>query len=1386
VLGYSPSADHHHTGEKFMKSPNENLTPVNKITPRVNPADARSATNIANISGNIQNNKQHKIGHKMKKIVIQAIKALVGLFRPAGKTTTNKPTTKNGQSCNILHDDQIHWCHDARHGSPMPREHFGIGFTESGKPFSVFQCGRCGSFVAAVIKNGNPEASWILFRGYNYRPRPEHRPPSATPGKILTPHRNPKPDWSPGASAISATGQRAASRQRGSLRFARASAMAVLGICLSFICVATPVGAAPATPTSPNPGTTTSPGPTTVSSTVTLSWGASSGATYYDLGVRDIATGNLVVNTTTTATSYTVALTAGKQYKWNVAAGNATGESAFTTVLYFQTPAAVVIPPTPTSPSPGTTSSPGPTMASSTVTFSWVGSSGATYYDLGVRDIATGNLVVNTTTTATSYTATLPAADQLKWNVAAGNSAGESAFTAVQYFQTPAAIPATPTSPTPGTTTSPGPTMASNVVTLSWTASPGATYYDLGVRDIATGNLVVNTTTTATSYTATLPAADQLKWNVAAGNSAGESAFTTVQYFQTPVGASQKASMTLSRVTSTPTAPADGMSALTVTVTLLDNSGNPVPGKSVNIYAGTAPVTIMQPAFLTDINGKTTGTLTTTTPCNGWVWAIDRTDGNLLLQQEAPIQFTQQPLVAVGSTLNTAINSLSSSSINTLNGISTIALDEGAIGDGFRAQMSSDEANSCANIGFFALGALIPDPAGLGAKIASKLGINMAGLMTGDVLSAIFSNPNGLSNGGSVTATACSNNVQSLQGQVAALQGGVPSGANNNATAYSNEIANRLSANAVLYTVLQRQDTYLKILEGAAQSAQNGLVPETLKIASYIGGGLDVASVIPALTPVALPSALIFNSALAAANSLQLWQSYDANQNAYFKTFSSLSACWDVAGAVNLNATSAFSEIAQGLTPNAPTGSIVSANTSETYYQVGQLPASWQIAGSTPASTVGFITNCYSQVTVQNTGTNSAQFVVFASFDYQNGVFGLTTNMPLVAWTATNLLAGQSAQVQLNYYDGNSGAPPAAGSVIPISVLAVAQSGTFYVGSFNSVVTPQVTGTGLLGAVSHSQILKNSGTTAGATPNGASASNNMVVVENPIKCLVVYNRSNYTATLFVANPFDSTLNAVVNQPLPAGINVINASGVIQSGNVTWTNSITPGGVAVDTFSFMVSANSGTSTNLPTPGLMFVEPNSTNSLVAQPVAPNFQSAIPVQVTASVPAGVAGTDTPMFVTLTNTSASNATGTLTICLADNNGQVTNFSQTVVMQGLGCTSLTFVLPGSLGSGSYSLTGTVTVNGGTSQVLAGAFVVTPPALTLGFASPTPWLTNGLNLVLHGSQTGSNYLIWAASDLSSSTNWQPFLYFTATNATIQFADPSAANYPQRFYRAVGQ
>jgi uncharacterized protein YegP (UPF0339 family) len=294
--------------------------------------------------------------------------------------------------------------------------------------------------------------------------------------------------------------------------------------------------ARPATPTGTSPGTTSGPGTTQSSSTVTVSWNASSGATSYSIGVRDMTTNALVVNTTTTATSYTAALTSSGQFRWNVAACNSAGCSAFTTDLYFQTPSSVTIPGSPTNTSPGTTTGPGPTQSSSTVGMSWSASSGATYYSLGVRDLTSNVLVVDTTTSSTSYSAGLTSGRQYRWNVAACNSAGCSSFTTDLYFQTPSSItiPAMPTGTSPGTTSGPGPTQSGSTVSVSWSASSGATYYSLGVRNMSTNVLVINTTTTSTSYSASLTSGGQFRWNVAACNTAGCSSFTTDLYFQTP------------------------------------------------------------------------------------------------------------------------------------------------------------------------------------------------------------------------------------------------------------------------------------------------------------------------------------------------------------------------------------------------------------------------------------------------------------------------------------------------------------------------------------------------------------------------------------------------------------------------------------------------------------------------------------------------------------------------------------------------------------------------------------------------------------------------------------------------------------------------------------
>ena len=122
---------------------------------------------------------------------------------------------------------------------------------------------------------------------------------------------------------------------------------------------------------------------------------------------------------------------------WAIDSSTGLSSNSVTENISASSNCAQSIPPMPTAYSPGTTSSPGPVTSSDTVTLSWSSVSGATYYSFGVRDMSTGTLVVNTTSTSTSYTATLNPSGQYRWNVAACNSVGCSNFTTDLYFQTP-------------------------------------------------------------------------------------------------------------------------------------------------------------------------------------------------------------------------------------------------------------------------------------------------------------------------------------------------------------------------------------------------------------------------------------------------------------------------------------------------------------------------------------------------------------------------------------------------------------------------------------------------------------------------------------------------------------------------------------------------------------------------------------------------------------------------------------------------------------------------------------------------------------------------------------------------------------------------------------
>ena len=68
-------------------------------------------------------------------------------------------------------------------------------------------------------------------------------------------------------------------------------------------------------------------------------------------------------------------------------------------------------------------------------------------------------------------------------------------------------------------------------------------------------------------------------------------------------------------------------------------------------------------------------------------------------------------------------------------------------------------------------------------------------------------------------------------------------------------------------------------------------------------------------------------------------------------------------------------------------------------------------------------------------GPSPAAFTVYAFYSYSNTVFGINTNLPLVGMVTTNLNAQQGAQIQLQYFDGNSGGSPSALSPISLCVL---------------------------------------------------------------------------------------------------------------------------------------------------------------------------------------------------------------------------------------------------------------------------------------------------------------------------------------------------------------
>jgi len=193
-------------------------------------------------------------------------------------------------------------------------------------------------------------------------------------------------------------------------------------------------------PDPPAPPVLSSPanGATGVSTSPTLSWEASSGATSYQVQVSTSSSfTSTVYDQSVTTTSTTVAgLLANTRYYWRVNASNTGGESSWSDVWSFTTQTAGgSAPPAPTLVSPAN----GASNVSRTPTLTWNAASGADSYRVQVSTRSNFSKIVFDQSDLTDTSVTLPELGRLTkyyWHVSATNDYGTSPYSATWSFRT--------------------------------------------------------------------------------------------------------------------------------------------------------------------------------------------------------------------------------------------------------------------------------------------------------------------------------------------------------------------------------------------------------------------------------------------------------------------------------------------------------------------------------------------------------------------------------------------------------------------------------------------------------------------------------------------------------------------------------------------------------------------------------------------------------------------------------------------------------------------------------------------------------------------------------------------------------------------------------------
>lgn len=256
--------------------------------------------------------------------------------------------------------------------------------------------------------------------------------------------------------------------------------------------------------------TLTGPGASTANLTPTLTWTESDGAATYDLWVDNLTTGAAqVIRQSLTTNSFTppAALPLGSYRTWVQAIADTTLTGGWSIPLDFTVAA------------PDAPNLLGPTGTTNTTPFfSWEAVADAAHYDLWVDNVTAGlSQVVRQSVPATTFSpdTALPRGTYTFWVRAANSSGDFSDWSVPGSFVVDAVVPASPALFGPGSST------ADVTPTIAWSASAGATTYDLWVDNLTTGatQVIRQQSLTTNSFTPAdaLPLGSYRAWVQAAG-----------------------------------------------------------------------------------------------------------------------------------------------------------------------------------------------------------------------------------------------------------------------------------------------------------------------------------------------------------------------------------------------------------------------------------------------------------------------------------------------------------------------------------------------------------------------------------------------------------------------------------------------------------------------------------------------------------------------------------------------------------------------------------------------------------------------------------------------------------------------------------------------------